>query len=90
MKTKSCKISIDMEQMMVPLIRKQVTMTDKVTTEILVQVSAYFAHMGIHNEEYLSFMTNYVDWPLPHTIATDKQKMNLISVSVALLLSNIA
>ena len=76
--------------MMVPLIRKQFTMTDKVTTEILVQVSAYFAHMGIHNEEYLSFMTNYVDWPPPHKIVTTNKKMTLISVPATLVLSKIA
>jgi len=65
-------------------------MTVEVTTELLVQLSAYFAHTGIHNKEYLSFMTNYVDWPLLQTIAIPKQKMNLISISVIFLISKIA
>ena len=65
-------------------------MTADITTELLVQISAYFTNTGIHNEEYLSFMTNYVDWPTPQMIATDKQKMSLISVPATLLLSKIA
>jgi len=63
-----------MAQMMVLLISEQFTMTAEVTTELLVQISAYFSHTGIHNEEYLSFMINYVDWPPPQTINTPKKK----------------
>jgi len=87
MKTKICTTSIEMAQMIFLLISKQFTMTAEVTTEPLVQLSAYFAHTGIHNEEYLSFMMNYVDWLPPQTIATPKQKMNFISIPVTLLLS---
>jgi len=76
--------------MIVPLISKQFKMTAEVTTELLVQLSAYFVHTGIHDEEYVSFMTNYVDWTPPQTIATPKQKMSLISISITLLLSKIA
>ena len=75
---------------MMPLISKQFKMTAEVTTEPLVQMSTYFAHKGINHEEYFSFMTNYVDWPPTKTIATTKQKMNLISVPVNLVLSKIA
>ena len=46
--------------------------------------------MVIHNKEYVSFMTNYVDWLPPQTIATSKNKMNLIFVSVTPLLSKMA
>ena len=90
MKTKTCTTSVEMAQMMVPLISKQFTMTAEVTTELLVQLSAYFSHTGIHNEEFLAFMTNYVDWPPPHTIATPTQKMSLVSIPVTLLLSMIS
>ena len=86
---KPCKISVEMAHIMVSLISKQFTMTAKVTMEPLVQMSAYFAHTGIHHEEYLSFMTNYVAWPPPQTIATTKQKMNLISIPDTILLSKI-
>ena len=79
-----------MAQMMVPLISKQFTMTAEVTTEPLVQMSAYFAHMGIHHKEYLSFITNYIDWTPPHTISTAKQKINPISVPVTIMISKIA
>jgi len=61
-----------MTQMMVLLISKKFTMTAEVTTELLVQLSAYFNHTGIHNKGHLSFMTNYVDWLLPQTITTPK------------------
>ena len=61
MKIKTCTTSVEMAQMMVPLIREQFIMTAEVTTELLVQLSAHFSHMGIHNEEFLAFMTNYVD-----------------------------
>jgi len=54
MKTKTCTTSVEMSQTMVPLIRKQFTMPAEVTTELLVQLSAYFAHTGIHNEEHVS------------------------------------
>ena len=87
MKTKTCATSVDMVKMMVPLISKQFTMMTEVTTELLVQLSAYFAHTGIRNEEFLAFMTNYVDLPLSHMSATPTQKMNLISIPVTLLLS---
>ena len=90
MKTKTCTTSVEMAKMMVPLISKQFTMTAEVTTELLVQLSAYFSHTGIHNKEFLAFMTNYVDWSPPHTFATPTQKMNLISIPVTLLLSKIA
>jgi len=65
-------------------------MTAEVTTELLVQLSAYFSHTGIHNKEFLAFMPNYMDWLPPHMIATPTQNMNLISVLVTLLLSKIA
>ena len=61
----------------------------EVTTELLVQMSAYFAHMGIHNEEYLSFMTNYANFPPSHMIVIDKWKMNIIFIPVTLQLSKI-
>ena len=89
-KMKSCKTSVDMAHMMVPLMSKQFMVTAEVTTEMLVQIYAYFAHTGVHNEEYLSFMTNYVNWPPSHAIVTDKQKTNLISIAVTLLISKIA
>jgi len=40
MKTKTSTKFVEMAQMMVPLIRKQFTMTVEVTTELLVQLSA--------------------------------------------------
>jgi len=58
MKTKTYTTSVEMVQMIVLLIRKQFTMTTEVTME---QLSAYFSHTGIHNKEFLAFMTNYVD-----------------------------
>jgi len=61
MKKKICTASGEIVQMMVPLISKQFTTTVEVTSELLVQLSAYFAHTCIHNEEFLAFMTNYVD-----------------------------
>ena len=61
LKTKTCKISVEMVEMIVPLISKHFTMTADVTTELLIQLSAYFEHTSIHNEEYLFFMKNYVD-----------------------------
>ena len=61
MKIKICTTSVEMVQMMVPLISKKFTMTVEVITELLVQLSVYFSHMGIHNKEFLTFMTNYVD-----------------------------
>jgi len=72
MKTKTCTISVEMDQIMVLIISKKIAMTAELTKELMVHLSAYFSHMGIHNEEYLSFMTNYVDWPLPQKIATPK------------------
>jgi len=75
--------------MMVPLISENVTMTAEVTTEFLVQLSAYISYTGIHNKEFLAFMMNYMDWTLPHTIATPTQNMNFISIPVTLLLSKI-
>jgi len=89
-KTKLCKTSVEMEDMIGPLISKKLIMTEKVTTILLVQMSAYFTHTGIHNEEHLSFMTSYVNWPPPQTITTASQKMNLISIPVTLLLLKIA
>ena len=89
MKTKSCKTFIEMSHMMVPLISKKLTITAEATTELLVQMSAYFAHTGIYNEEYPFFVTNYIDWSPLRMIATDKQMMNLISVPVTLLLLKI-
>ena len=65
-------------------------MMSEVKTELLVYLSAYFAHTGIRNEEFLIFMTNYVGWLPPHTFAIPPQKMNLISITVTLLLSKIA
>jgi len=64
-------------------------MTAEVRTELLVQVSVYFANTGIHNNKFLAFMTNYMDWPPPHA-TNPTQKMNLISIPVTLLLSKIA
>ena len=90
MKTKTCTTSVEMAKMMVPLISEQLTITAEVTTELLVQLSVYFAHTGIHNKEFLAFMTNFVDWPRPHAFATPTQKINLISIPVTLLLSKIA
>jgi len=46
--------------------------------------------MGIHNEEYLSFMTNHVNWTQAQAIATPNQNMNLISVPLNMLLLKIA
>jgi len=62
----------------------------EVTTELLKQLSAYFEHMVIYNEEYLSFMKNYANWPPPQTIATITQNINIIYVPITLLLSKIA
>ena len=42
MRTKVCKTSVEITEMIVPLINKQFTMTAKVTTELLAQMSAYF------------------------------------------------
>ena len=89
MKTKTCTTFVEMAHMMIPLISKLLTMTAKVTTELLVQLSAYFDHTGIDNKEFLAFMTNYVDWPPPHTIITPTQNMNLISIPITLLLMKI-
>ena len=89
MKTKTYTTSVDMDQMMVLLISEKFTMTAEVITELLIQLSTYFPHIGIHNEEYLSFMTNYVDWTPPQKKSTPKQKMNLISIPFTLLLSKI-
>ena len=61
MKTKTYTTSVELAQMMVTLISEQFTMTAELTTELLVQLSAYFFHMGIHNKEFLTLMTNYVD-----------------------------
>jgi len=60
------------------------------TTELLLQLSAYFPLTGIHNEEYLSFMKNYVDWLPSLAIENPRQKMSLISIFITLLLSKIA
>jgi len=79
-----------MAKMMVPLISEQFTMTAEVITELLVQLSAYFSHTGIHNKEFLAFMTNYVDWLPPNTVTTPTKKINLIYIPVTLLLSKIA
>jgi len=49
MKTKICTTSVEMSQMMVLLISNQFMMKAEVTTELLVQIFAYFAHTGIHN-----------------------------------------
>jgi len=65
-------------------------MTAEVTTDPLVQMSAYFAQTGIHHEEYFFFVTNYIGWLLPQTIVTTKKNMNLIIVPVTILLSKIA
>jgi len=90
MKTKTCTTSIYIAKIMVPLISGQFTMTAEVTTELLIQLSVYFFHTGIHDEEFLAFVTNYVDWPPPNTFATPTQNMNLITILVTLLLSKIA
>jgi len=74
MKTKNCKTSIEMTEIMVPLVSEQFTMMVEVTTELLILLSAYFAHTVIHNKEYLSFMMNYVNLPPPQTIATAKKR----------------
>jgi len=70
MKTRTCTTSVEMVQMMVLLISEQFKMTAEVTTELLVQLSVYFAHTGIRSRDFPAFITKYVDWPLPHTIAT--------------------
>jgi len=59
--TKTCKISDEMAQMMVPIISEQFTMIVDITTELLIQLSAYIELTGIQNEKYLSFMTNYIN-----------------------------
>jgi len=61
LKSKTCKTFVEMADIMVPLISGMFTMTVEVTTELLIQLSTYFEHTGLHNEEYLSFMTNYID-----------------------------
>ena len=58
MKTNTCTTSVEMAQMIVPLISEQLTMTTEVTTELLVQLSVYFSHTSIHNEELFAFITN--------------------------------
>ena len=89
-KTKACTTSVEMAQMMVPLISEQLIMMAEVTTKLLVQLSAYFSHKGIHTKEFLDFMTNYVDWPPSQTSAAPTQNMNLISILVTLLLWKIS
>ena len=71
-KMKTCKIFVEIVEMMVPFISKKFAMMAEVTTELLIHFSTYFEHTGIHNEGYLSFMTNYVNWPPPQTITTVK------------------
>jgi len=83
MKTRTCTISVETNQMMVMLISKQFTITAEVTTELLVKLSMYFTHTDIHTEEYLSFMTNCVDWPPPQMIDTPKQKTSSLFLSLS-------
>ena len=61
LKIKMRKTSVEIAEMIVPLVSDQFTMTTEVTTELLIQLSAYFEHKDIHNEEYISFMTKYVN-----------------------------
>jgi len=65
LKMKMFNTPIEMAEIIIPLISKQFTMTAEVTMELLIQLSAYFEHTGIHNEEYLSIMIKYVNWPPP-------------------------
>ena len=61
MKTKSGTTIVEMAYLIVPLISKQFMLNVDLTKELLVQISVLVFHTGIHNEEYLSFVTNRVD-----------------------------
>ena len=75
-----------MEKLIFPPISKQISMIAIVTSKFLVHLTTSFKGTYITNESYLSFMTEHTSWPPPKDLATYKDKADLVTVYVILLL----
>ena len=87
---KSCSDSASVATIVTPLVGERFAMSDDQRKNLCTQLTTYFRKTGVENEEVLSFMTSPSSWPVPSSIATTEDPLNLITVPVTLLLAQLA
>ena len=88
--TRTCTDANSVLAVVAPYFQERFALSDSQTASLRTQLEFYFIQCGITNEEMLSVMTSPDSWPKPQQLAMDASPLNLVTVPVTLLLSQIA
>ena len=87
---RSCSTATEVATAVSAIVAGKFSYTVDQTTKLSHQLGIYFAKVGVTNESFLSMMKGKDTWPSATTLATTEEPLELITVPVTLLLSDIA
>ena len=88
--TRTCTDANDVLSVVAPFFQERFALSDGQTANLRGQLAFYFSKCGITNEEMLSVMTSPDSWPKPDKMATSTDPLDLFTVPVTLLLSQVS
>ena len=89
-KVAQCASASNVADTIAPFIVEKFSLNEDAAIKLGTQLTFFLEKVGVVNESVLSMMKEKTSWPIPSTMETTSEKLEMITVPVVLLLSEIA
>ena len=89
-KVAQCASASNVADTIAPFIVEKFSLDEDAAIKLGTQLTFFLEKVGVVNESVLSMMKEKTSWPIPSTMETTSEKLEMITVPVVLLLSEIA